>query len=192
MVTARGFNSKRSHAWFIDRFVLSMAFLGFRSSALSKGSVAQEGLKINQFSLYLRRWFSKSYNWLLLWFLSVKFWLASMNYRMSLVQICLLNPSCSFSPLVYFFQCRVPGYILKIGRDEHVIAICNTGAKVFRKDQVVMSNQRFLKIVCFRFPTNVPKKNRIYSFFKQNLLSNQNVLFQIKIFLDYIVMFCFC
>ncbi len=24
--------------------------------------------------------------------------------------------------------------------------------------QVVMSNQRFFKIVCFRFPTNVPKK----------------------------------
>ena len=24
--------------------------------------------------------------------------------------------------------------------------------------QVEMSNQRFLKIVCFRFPTNVPKK----------------------------------
>ena len=55
-------NPERSHIWFIDRFVLSMAFLGFRSSALSKGSVAQEGLKINQFSLYLRRWFSKSYN----------------------------------------------------------------------------------------------------------------------------------
>ncbi len=53
-------------------------------------------------------------------------------------------------------------------------------------------NQRFLKIVCFRFPTNVPKKNRIYSFLKQNSLSNQNVLFQILIFLDYIVMFCFC
>ncbi len=57
---------------------------------------------------------------------------------------------------------------------------------------LVMSNQRFLKIVCFRFPTNVPKKNRKYSFLKQNSLSNQNVLFQIQIFLDYIVMFCFC
>ncbi len=44
---------------------------------------------------------------------------------------------------------------------------------------LVMSNQRFLKIVCFRFPTNVPQKNRIYSFLKQNSLSNQNVLFQI-------------
>jgi hypothetical protein len=44
---------------------------------------------------------------------------------------------------------------------------------------VVMSNQRFLKIVCFRFPTNVPQKNRIYLFLKQNSLSNQNVLFQI-------------
>ncbi len=44
---------------------------------------------------------------------------------------------------------------------------------------VVMSNQRFLKIVCFRFPTNVPPKNRIYSFLRQNSLSNQNILFQI-------------
>ncbi len=48
-----------------------------------------------------------------------------------------------------------------------------------RRAVIVMSNQRFLKIVCFRFPTNVPQKNRIYSFLKQNLLSNQNVLFQI-------------
>ncbi len=44
---------------------------------------------------------------------------------------------------------------------------------------LVMSNQRFLKIVSFRFPTNVPPKNRIYLFLKQNSLSNQNVLFQI-------------
>jgi hypothetical protein len=42
---------------------------------------------------------------------------------------------------------------------------------------LVMSNQRFSKIVCFRFPTNVPPKNQIYSFLKQNSLSNQNVLF---------------
>ncbi len=27
-----------------------------------------------------------------------------------------------------------------------------------------MSNQRFLKIVCFRFPTNVPKKNEYIRF----------------------------
>ncbi len=46
-----------------------------------------------------------------------------------------------------------------------------------------MSNQRFFKIVYFRFPTNVPKKNRIYPFLKQNSLSNQNVLFQISKFL---------
>ncbi len=44
---------------------------------------------------------------------------------------------------------------------------------------LVMSNQRFLKIVCFRFPTNVPQKNRINLFLKQNSLSNQTVLFQI-------------
>jgi hypothetical protein len=44
---------------------------------------------------------------------------------------------------------------------------------------LVMSNQRFLKIVCFRFPTNIPQKNWIYSFLKENSLSKQNVLFQI-------------
>ncbi len=41
---------------------------------------------------------------------------------------------------------------------------------------IVMSNQRFLKISCFRFPNNIPQKNRIYSFLKQNSLSNQNIL----------------
>jgi hypothetical protein len=45
--------------------------------------------------------------------------------------------------------------------------------------EVVMSNQRFLKIESFRFPPFVPKKNRIYSFFKLNLLLNQKVFFQI-------------
>ncbi len=44
---------------------------------------------------------------------------------------------------------------------------------------VVMSNQRFLKIESFRFPTFVKKKNRIYSFFKLNLLLNRKVFFQI-------------
>ncbi len=42
-----------------------------------------------------------------------------------------------------------------------------------------MSNQRFSKIVCFRFPTNVPKKIEYIRFLKQNSLSKQNVLFQI-------------
>ncbi len=48
--------------------------------------------------------------------------------------------------------------------------------------KLVMSNQRFFKIVCFRFPTNAPKKNRIYSFLKQHSLSDQNVIFQISKF----------
>ncbi len=46
--------------------------------------------------------------------------------------------------------------------------------------QVVMSNQRFWKIVCFRFPTNVPQKIEHIRFLKQNLLTIQNVLFQIS------------
>ena len=47
---------------------------------------------------------------------------------------------------------------------------------------VVMSNQRFFKIVCFRFPTNVPKKIEHIRFLKKNLVSNQNVLFEISKF----------
>ncbi len=43
---------------------------------------------------------------------------------------------------------------------------------IFLTFRLVMSKQRFLKIVCFHFPTNVPQKNRIYSFLKQNSFSN--------------------
>ncbi len=47
---------------------------------------------------------------------------------------------------------------------------------------VVMSNQRFLKIVCLRFPTNVPPKNRINSFLKQIHYRTKTFSFRSKIF----------
>ncbi len=41
-----------------------------------------------------------------------------------------------------------------------VVAGAEAGANViiYSTTVLVMSNQRFLKIVCFRFPINVPKK----------------------------------
>ncbi len=64
---------------------------------------------------------------------------------------------------------------------------------------LVMSNQRFFKIVCFRFPTNVPQKieyirflNKIhcqtktFSFRSQNFWSKSNRFFQFpNFFLDF-------
>jgi hypothetical protein len=60
-----------------------------------------------------------------------------------------------------------------------------------------MSNQRFLKIVCFRFPTNVPKKieyicflNKIhyqtkaFSFKSPNFWSKSNLLIQFSNFFE--------
>jgi hypothetical protein len=71
--------------------------------------------------------------------------------------------------------------------------------------RLVMSNQRFFEIVCFRFPTNVPPKNRIYSFFETKFiigtkrsLSDLKIfgpkaigLFSFQIFLDTTKKFCF-
>jgi hypothetical protein len=64
-------------------------------------------------------------------------------------------------------------------------------------DKLVMSNQRFFKIVCFRFPTNVPKKieyfrflikilyrTKTFSFRSQNFLSKSNRFFQFPNFFE--------
>ena len=53
-----------------------------------------------------------------------------------------------------------------------------------------MSNQRFFNIESFRFPTFV-LKNCIYSFLKQNSLSNPNIFFQISKFLIQKQVICF-
>ncbi len=47
---------------------------------------------------------------------------------------------------------------------------------------LVMSNQRFLKIFCFRFPTDVPQKNRIFSFLKQIRYRTKTFSFSSKFF----------
>ena len=46
---------------------------------------------------------------------------------------------------------------------------------------LVMSNQRFLKIVCFRFPTNVPKKSNIFVFEKKFIIEQKLSLSDFKI-----------
>ncbi len=51
-----------------------------------------------------------------------------------------------------------------------------------KRSSLVMSNQRFLKIVCFRFPTNVPKKNRMYSFWNKIRYRTKTFSFRSKIF----------
>ncbi len=56
-----------------------------------------------------------------------------------------------------------PRSVLKIvrlqeGGKEHVLATCGAQKTFAYLTGLVMSNQRFLEIVCFRFPTNVPKK----------------------------------
>ncbi len=38
------------------------------------------------------------------------------------------------------------------------LAFLYSEARLYKGPRLVMSNQRFFKIVCFRFPTNVPKK----------------------------------
>jgi hypothetical protein len=48
---------------------------------------------------------------------------------------------------------------------------------------VVMSNQRFLKIVCFRFPTNVPqKKSNIFVFETKFIIEPKCSLSDLKFF----------
>jgi hypothetical protein len=45
-----------------------------------------------------------------------------------------------------------------------------------------MSNQRFFKIVCFRFPTNVPKKTNISVFETKFIIEPKRSLSDLKIF----------
>jgi hypothetical protein len=44
-----------------------------------------------------------------------------------------------------------------------------------------MSNQRFFKIVCFRFPTNVPKKSNIFIFETKFIIEPKRSLSDFKI-----------
>ncbi len=44
-----------------------------------------------------------------------------------------------------------------------------------------MSNQRFFKIVCFRFPTNVPKKSNIFVFETKFVIEPKRSLSDFKI-----------
>jgi hypothetical protein len=46
---------------------------------------------------------------------------------------------------------------------------------------LVMSNQRFFKIVCFRFPTNVPKKIEHIRFWKKFIIEPKRFLSDFKI-----------
>jgi hypothetical protein len=48
--------------------------------------------------------------------------------------------------------------------------------------RLVMSNQRFFKIVCFRFPTNVPKKSNIFVFSTKFIVEPKRSLSDLKIF----------
>jgi hypothetical protein len=45
-----------------------------------------------------------------------------------------------------------------------------------------MSNQRFLKIVCFRFPTYVPKKSNIFVFETKFIIEKKRSLSDLKFF----------
>jgi hypothetical protein len=45
-----------------------------------------------------------------------------------------------------------------------------------------MSNQRYFKIVCFRFPTNVPKKSNIFVFGTKFIVDSKRSLSVHKIF----------
>ncbi len=71
------------------------------------------------------------------------------------------------------------------------------GCSLYSLPCLVMSNQRFFKIICFRFPTNVPKKiehirfwNKIYyrtktfSFRFQNFRSKSIYFFSFQIFFE--------
>ena len=46
---------------------------------------------------------------------------------------------------------------------------------------LVMSNQRFFKSSCFRFPTNVPKKSNIFVFEKKFIIEPKRSLSDFKI-----------
>jgi hypothetical protein len=57
---------------------------------------------------------------------------------------------------------------------------------------LVMSNQRYFKIVCFRFATNVPKKSNIFVFGTKFIVGSKRSLSVLKIFgPKEIDLFCF-